>query len=88
MTYDRIIVRGDLTGPFQHIYVYKNGEKVDSIGVQFDDLPETVLSYLQKYDLNCIELSGAIMFMQGIEKEIKKAVTTEYSGKDFTFRYV
>ena len=88
MTYDRIIIRGDVTSPFQHIYVYKNGERVDTIGVQFDDVAETVLSYLEKYELDCIELSGAIMYMQSIEKIIKEAIITKYNGKDFTFRYV
>lgn len=88
MIYDRIIIHGDVSSPFQHIYVYKDGEKVDTIGVQLDDVAETVLSYLEKYELDCIELSGAIMYMQGIEKIIKDAVTTKYSGKDFTFRYV
>lgn len=88
MTYDRVIIRGDVSSPFQHIYVYKNGERVDTIGVQFEDLAETVLGYLEKYELDCIELSGAIMYMQGIEKNIKEAITTKYSGKDFTFRYV
>ena len=88
MTYDRIIIRGDVSSPFQHIYVYKNGERVDTIGVQFDDVAETVLSYLEKYELDCIELSGATMYMQGIEKIIKEATISKYSGKDFTFRYV
>ena len=88
MTYDRVIVRGDVASPFQHIYVYKNGERVDAIGVQFEDLAETVLSYLEKYELDCVELSGATNYMQGIEKIIKEQITTTYSGKDFTFRYV
>lgn len=88
MTYDRIIVRGDVSSPFQHIYVYKNGERVDTIGVQLDYVAETVLNYLQKYELDCIELSGATVYMQGFEKAIKETAIAQYAGKDFTIKYI
>ena len=88
MPYDRIIVRGDVSSPFQHIYVYKNGERVDTIGVQFDHVAETVLSYLEKYELDYIELSGSTMYMQGFEKAIKETAITQYAGKDFTIKYI
>ena len=85
---DRIIIRGDLIAPFQHLYVYKNGEKIDAIGVLFEDLAETVLSYLQKYKLTQLDLSGPRVYMEGVEKIIKEAIIKEYNFSDITFRYV
>lgn len=85
---DRIIIRGDLAAPFQHLYVYKNGERIDTIGVLFEDLTETVLSYLQKYELTQLDLSGPRVYMEGVEKIIKEAIMKKYNFPDITFRYV
>lgn len=85
---DRIIVRGDLTAPYQHLYVYKNGERVDTIGVLFEDIVDTVLSYLKKYELINIDLSGPRIYMEGIEKNIKEAIIAQYNFPEVTFRYV
>jgi hypothetical protein len=85
---DRIIIRSDLTTPYQHLYVYKNGEKVDTIGVLFEDLVETTLTSLEKYELTVVDLSGPRMYMQGIEKNIKEAIATKYNFPEITFKYV
>lgn len=86
---DRIIIRGDVTAPYQHLYVYQNGERVDYIGVLFEDLADTVLSCLNKYSLTRIDLSGSRFYMEGIEQEIKKAIALKYNSfPDITFKYV
>ena len=85
---DRIIIRGDLTAPYQHLYVYKNGERVDSIGVLFEDVVDTTLSCLKKYELTNIDLSGPRSYMTGIEKNIREAIITQYDFPEVTFRYV
>lgn len=86
---DRIIIRGDLTAPYQRLYIYKNEERVDSIGVLFEDLAETTLACLEKYELTHIDLSGARAYMEGIEKTIKEELAKKYSNSsDITFRYV
>lgn len=85
---DRIIIRGDTTAPYQHIYVYKNGDRIDSTGVLFEDLAETVLACLEKYELTQIDLSGSRFYMEGIEKEIKNAAILKYGNLSINFRYV
>lgn len=85
---DRIIIRGDLTSPYQHLYVYKNGERIDAMGVLFEDLADTVVNCLEKYELTHIDLSGSRFYMEGIEKIIKEAIVKNYSASNITFKYV
>ena len=85
---DRLIIRGEMFGPFQHIYAYVGGTKVDSIGVPMEDLEEVVFALLEKYNISHIDLSGARIFMQGIEQSIKEKEITQYSKGTITFRYV
>lgn len=86
---NRIIIRGDISDLFQHIYVYKDGEKIDSVGVLFEDVPETVLAYLEEYDdLNNIDLAGAKVYTQKLEQNIKDALILKYNTTNITFRYV
>ena len=88
MTYDRIIIRGEVTAPYFHLYIYKNGERADSVGVLFEDLADTVVASLKKYELDTIELSGPRAYTEGIQKNIQEAIATEYNFPDITFRYV
>lgn len=85
---NRLIIRSDLTTPYQHLYVYKNGERVDTFGVLFEDLVEAVLTCLEKYELTTIDLSGPKTYLEGIEKNIKEAIVTKYNFPEITFRYV
>ena len=85
---DRLIIRGDVTSPYQHLYVYKGGERIDSLGVLFDDLAEVAVRCLKKYELTQIDLSGSHFYMEGIEREIKKAAAISYSEAEITFKYV
>lgn len=85
---NKIIIRGEVASLYQHIYVYKNGERVDYIGVQFNDLAETVISCLEKYKLNQVTLSGSRFYMEGVEEEIKKANMTKYNNLEISFKYV
>ena len=85
---NRVIIHGDISAPFQHIYVYKDGERVDTVGVLFEDIPETTLNYLEKYNLSNIDLSGARVYTEKIEQDIKKAMVCKYNSCDITFKYV
>ena len=85
---NRLIVRGEPFGPFQYISVFVDNERVESMGVQFDDLEEIVFALITKYDINHIDLSGAKGYMQGIEEKLKTTAVTTYSLDDLTFKYV
>lgn len=85
---NRLILRGEPTGPFQKISVIVDNKKVDSLGVHYDDLLEVVFELLQKYNLTHIDLSGARIYMEGIERQIKEMGMAIYSMTDLEFRYV
>lgn len=85
---NRIIIRGDISAPYQHLYIYKDGERVDSIGVLFDDLGEMVLTCLNKYKLTQVDLSGSRLYMEGIEKKIREYAVAKYDNFEINFKYV
>jgi hypothetical protein len=85
---DRLIIRGDAAAPYQHLYIYKNGDRIDSFGVLFEDLAEAAINCLEKYELDHIDLSGSRFYMEGIEKAIKDAYICKYSTMTIIFRYV
>lgn len=85
---DKLIIRGEMFGPFQYVYIYKNGEKIDSIGVSMENLEEVVFASLKKYGITTIDLSGAKSFMQGIEKSLREKEITQHSTDKIIFRYV
>ena len=86
----RLIIRGEPVGPFQHIYVFDNSDKlVTSLGVTLDDLEEVVFELIQKYNIKTIDLSGYKAYMEGIEKNLKETgITTYRLDSDISFRYV
>ena len=85
---NRLIVRGEPVGPFQYISVFVDDQRVDSLGVQFEDLEELVFAYIEKYNIKHIDLSGARGYMEGIEEKLKRTAVETYSLDDLTFRYV
>lgn len=85
---NRLLVRGDPVGPFQHIYVFEGDKMTESIGIGIDDLEEVVFEIAKKYNITQIDLSGSRVYMQGIEAKLKEAGITLYDLNSIHFRYV
>lgn len=85
---DRLIIRGEPVGEFQKVAVFYNGEKIDNIGIKFEDLIEIVFELLAKYHLNRIDLSGSRAYMEGIQQMVQEAAIKEYGIDNLTFKYV
>lgn len=83
-----LLVRGEPFGPYQRLYVFENETKVESIGVPFEDLNEIAFALIKQYNIKHINLSGARVYMEGIEKQLKEAGVVTYSTDDLTFKYV
>ena len=83
-----LIVRGEPVVPFQYISLFIDDQRVDSIGVQFEDLEEMVFAFIEKYNIKHIDLSGARGYMEGIEEKLKRTAVETYSLDDLTFRFV
>lgn len=86
---DRIIIHGGPVSPVQHVYVYVNGEQVDTMGVQMDNLAEVVFALAEKHNIKAIDLAGSRFFMEGVERELRESELIKNYSIDFiAIRYV
>ena len=83
-----LVVRCELFDAKRRLYVLKNTEKVEAIGVNAEDFDEIAFALIHKYNIKHINLSGARMYMEGIEKQLKEAGINTYSVDDLSFKYV
>lgn len=85
---NRLLIRGEMFGQFQYLYVFHGEQMIEKLGVTMDDMQETVFSLIQKHNIKHIDLSGAHRFMLGIEDQLKRASIETYSLDDISFRYI
>jgi hypothetical protein len=83
-----LLIRCEVFDPCRRLYVFKDQEKIESIGVSAEDFNEIAFELIHRYDIKHISLSGARMYMQGIEEQLKETGITTYSVDDLTFKYV
>lgn len=63
----------------QNVFVYENGDKIDTISTNLNDLPNTFFELVEKYDTNEINLIGNLNFSKGIKEKIENAEMTKYN---------
>ena len=86
---DRILIRGELLGPFQHLYVFQKDRLIEKIGVNMNDLAEVTFALINRYQIKNINLSGGPrVFMEGIERQLRQAGIDNYNLDDLTFKYI
>jgi len=85
---NKLIIRGEPVGPFQYVYAYVDGKKVESIGIQIENLEDVVFALLKNYNINHIDLSGSRLYMEGIEHMLKNAQINDYEKTELIFKYV
>lgn len=84
-----LMIYGSPVAPFQKVYIMKDNQITDTLGVEFENLAEVVVDLCKKYQVNHIDLSGATLFMQGVEKQITESmIATNYELNDIRFRYL
>lgn len=67
--------------PFEYkhfIYVYQDGNKIDMAKVLIDDVPDNIITFAEKYEINKIELSGPKQYARGIQNKIQEYEITKY----------
>lgn len=72
----------------QTLYVYQDGNKLDFKQVTIDEIPETIFSLSQNYDVYQVNLSGAQSFSQKLAKEIQKEEATKYRRSKLTIKCI
>ena len=63
----------------QSFYVYENGNKIDMANPTVDEINEIIFSFVEKYDVSQIDLTGPKQYSKGISKKIKEAEVLKYN---------
>jgi hypothetical protein len=87
METNKIIVWTSPIAPFQKIYVIKNGDMVDQVGVQFDDLEDVIVAMCQKYSITQIDFSGTHSYGKRVGDSLEANNVTKY-GLAFDIQYI
>lgn len=72
----------------QTILVYEDGNKIDAVTANIDDLPNIVLDLARQYTLNDIELAGPVSYLNGIKKEINELEMLTYGTNNINIKVI
>lgn len=72
----------------QSFYVYDSGNKLDFAKVTIDEIPDTILAFVDKYKVQKVELSGNEKYAKGIAKQIQNAEMHKYNKNTLEFEYI
>lgn len=65
----------------QHLYVFEDGEKIDEATVSLSDVENTVLDFINKYQIIDVDIAGPKQFNQ----KIGQGLITKYSAININF---
>ena len=65
----------------QHLYVFEDGEKIDEATVSLSDVENTVLDFINKYQITDVDIAGPKQFNQ----KIGQGLITKYSAININF---
>ena len=63
----------------QSFYVYENGNKIDMAHPTVDEINEVVFSFIEKYNISQVDLTGPKQYSKGISNKIKEAEMLKYN---------
>ena len=65
----------------QYLYVFEDGEKIDEATVSLSDVENTVLDFINKYQITDVDIAGPKQFNQ----KIGQGLITKYSMVNINF---
>lgn len=65
----------------QRLYVFEDGEKIDEATVSLSDVENTVLDFINKYQITDVDIAGPKQFNQ----KIGQGLITKYSAININF---
>lgn len=63
----------------QSFYVYENGNKIDMAYPTIDEVNDTIFTFVEKYNITQVDLTGPKQYIKGISKKIKEAEFSKYN---------
>lgn len=88
MGFNKIIITSSPVARYQKISVFKDGDFVEELEVNFDTLVDTTLALAEKYQITSIDLSGANVFTHKIANDLFQANATKYSVKNLVINQI
>ena len=63
----------------QNVFVYEDGNKIDVISANLEDIENSLIEIAEKYNVIDIELIGSKNYSKGIKNKIETAEMTKYN---------
>ena len=63
----------------QSLYVYEDENQIDSCSFAVSNIDNIIFTFVDKYDIQYVDLVGPKQYVKGIKKKIKEAEFTKYS---------
>ncbi len=72
----------------QNVFVYEDGNKIETTITNLDNLSNTLFELIDKYNTNEINLIGNLKFSKGIKEKIENAEITKYNDKKINIELI
>ena len=72
----------------QTLYVYDEGNKLETVSVKIDDLPETIIDLAIKHNLEQVDLTGPTAYAKGIIKQIREKEINKYNENTLILKHI
>ena len=72
----------------QNIIVYENGNKIDLIEVNMDNINEAILNLVEKYNIKQIDFVGAKQYAKGIGNQLEKNELVKFGKSELEINYL
>lgn len=72
----------------QNVFVYEDGNKIETTITNLDNLSNTLFELIDKYNTNEVNLIGNLKFSKGIKEKIENAEITKYNDKKINIELI
>lgn len=72
----------------QNVFVYEDGNKIETTITNLDNLSNTLFELIDKYNINEINLIGNLKFSKGIKEKIENAEMTKYNDNKINIELI
>lgn len=72
----------------QNVFVYEDGNKIETTITNLDNLSNTLFELIDKYNTNEINLIGNLKFSKGIKEKIENAEMTKYNDNKINIELI
>ena len=72
----------------QNVFVYEDGNKIETTITNLDNLSNTLFELIDKYNTNEINLIGNLKFSTGIKEKMENAEMTKYNDNKINIELI